>query len=205
MLYNTQLKVYMNYLAHAYLSFNHNNILIGNMISDFIKGKKKFDYPIDIQQGIMLHRAIDEFTDNHPATHEAKQCFKADYRLYAGAFIDVVYDHFLANDKAEFKSEKNLNEFAQKTYEALINNKEQLPERFQQMLPYMQSQNWLYNYQYADGIKKSFEGLVRRAAYLHESAIAFEIFNKNYLGLQECYNTFFPDVKKFTIQHLQQL
>ncbi len=35
----------MNYLAHAYLSFGDPDILAGNMISDFVKGKKKFDYP----------------------------------------------------------------------------------------------------------------------------------------------------------------
>ena len=33
----------MNYLAHAYLSFNDPEILVGNMISDFVKGKKKAD------------------------------------------------------------------------------------------------------------------------------------------------------------------
>lgn len=42
------------------------------MISDYVKGKKKFDYPPDIQKGIMLHRAIDTFTDFHEATKEAK-------------------------------------------------------------------------------------------------------------------------------------
>jgi len=46
------------------------------MISDYVKGKKKFDYPIKIQQGIHLHRLIDEFTDFHPITKEAKQFFK---------------------------------------------------------------------------------------------------------------------------------
>jgi acyl carrier protein phosphodiesterase len=39
----------MNYLAHAYLSFNDPEILVGNMISDFVKGKKKFDFPLRIQ------------------------------------------------------------------------------------------------------------------------------------------------------------
>jgi hypothetical protein len=66
----------LNYLAHAYLSFNDSNLLLGNMISDYVKGKKKFDYPIKIQQGIHLHRLIDEFTDFHPITKEAKQFFK---------------------------------------------------------------------------------------------------------------------------------
>jgi acyl carrier protein phosphodiesterase len=51
----------MNYLAHAYLSFKHEDILLGNLISDFVKGKKKFDYPLLIQKGITLHRNIDTF------------------------------------------------------------------------------------------------------------------------------------------------
>ena len=63
----------MNYLAHAYLSFNRPGILVGNMISDFVKGKKKYDYPPDILSGIDLHRAIDDFTDMHPVTKSAKQ------------------------------------------------------------------------------------------------------------------------------------
>ena len=62
----------MNYLAHAYFSFNHTDILTGNMISDFVKGKKKYDYPPGIQKGIALHREIDEFTDAHEATRLAK-------------------------------------------------------------------------------------------------------------------------------------
>ena len=68
----------MNYLAHAYLSFNNPEILTGNMISDFIKGNKKLNYISGIQKGIMLHRAIDEFTDNHPATKLAKEFFRKD-------------------------------------------------------------------------------------------------------------------------------
>ena len=46
---------------------NDPDILPGNKISDFIKGKKQFDYPEKIQAGIKLHGAIDEFTERHPA------------------------------------------------------------------------------------------------------------------------------------------
>ena len=109
----------MNYLAHAYLSFNHEEILVGNMISDFVKGKKKFDYSSGIQKGIALHRAIDAFTDTHKATHAAKQCFRPAVGLYAGAFLDVVYDHFLANDRNEFADDKALLLFTQNTYSSL--------------------------------------------------------------------------------------
>lgn len=185
----------MNYLAHAYLSFNDPGILAGNMISDFVKGKKKFDYSPVIQKGIMLHRMIDVFTDDHPATKAAKEVFRPVYRLYAGAFVDVVYDHFLATDEDEFTS-TTLFAFTQKTYEQLVTLQPVLPERFQKMLPYMQSQNWLYNYQYRWGIERSFGGLVRRAAYLSESKAAFDLFEQHYSYLGNCYKAFFPAVKK---------
>ena len=195
----------MNLLAHAYLSFNQPAILAGNMISDYVKGKKKFDYPEEIQKGMTLHRAIDEFTDSHEITYIAKQYFRADYRLYAGAFVDVLYDHFLANDRNQFIDDENLSIFCQSTYGNLQLNASLFPQQFQQMLPYMQSQNWLYNYKYKSGIEKGFGGLVRRAAYLSESAIAFNIFNEHYNDLQICYNEFFPSLKLFAVQQLYEL
>ena len=96
---NSYLHQAMNYLAHAYLSFNDPEILLGNMISDYVKGRKKFDYEPGILKGIMLHRAIDTFTDQHPVTKTAMKFFKPAYGLYAGAFVDVVYDHFLVLDE----------------------------------------------------------------------------------------------------------
>jgi acyl carrier protein phosphodiesterase len=195
----------MNYLAHAYLSFDEPEILVGNMISDFVKGNKKFDYSPGIQKGILLHRAIDQFTDDHPATKAAKLYFKPAYRLYAGAFVDVVYDHFLANDINEFYSADVLGNFANQVYYNLQSNFFHLPERFQKLLPYMKSQNWLFNYQYRSGIEKSFGGLINRAIYLHESATAFAVFNDHYDELKECYNEFFPDQKKFSSFQLRNL
>lgn len=175
------------------------------MISDFVKGKKKFDYSEAIQKGFALHRAIDDFTDTHAATHEAKQFFRPQYRLYAGAFIDVVYDHFLANDIDQFPEIDSLLLFTQNTYAQLFDQFDILPEKFQKMLPYMKEQNWLYNYQFADGIEKSFGGLVRRATYLTESAIAFKLFNAHYVELKKCYDHFFPELKEFAVHHMAQL
>ena len=82
------------------------------MISDFVKGKTKYDYPESIQKGIHLHRLIDEFTDTHPVTAKAKSYFRPQYRLYSGAFIDIVYDHFLALDKKHFENYGNLETFS---------------------------------------------------------------------------------------------
>lgn len=186
----------MNYLAHAYLSFDDPEILTGNLISDFVKGRRKFDYPERIQKGIMLHRAIDTFTDEHAATHRAKQVFRPHYRLYSGAFVDVVYDHFLACDEGEFTA-SSLFDFSQRVYAALDKQVAWLPDRFALMFPYMKSQNWLYNYREKWGTGKSFGGLVHRAAYLIESDTAYQLFDSHYQLLQDCYRQFWADMKPY--------
>ena len=193
----------MNYLAHAYLSFGEPGLVVGNMISDFVKGKKQYDYPPEILRGIKLHRAIDEFTDGHEATRQAKAFFRPAYRLYAGAFVDVVYDHFLATDPTIFPDEKTLQELASDTYRILQTYFDLLPQRFQGMLPYMQQQNWLFHYRFADGMKQSLGGLVRRSAYLTESATAYHILQLQYEDLKQCYGSFFPELVQMAKQFVE--
>lgn len=194
----------MNFLAHAYLSFNDPELLVGNMISDFVKGKKKFDYSPGIQKGIALHRQIDAFTDEHAATKEARTFLKPAVGLYSGAFVDVAYDHFLANDHHEF-TDASLQQHAVDTYQLLRGFSSILPEPFKTMLPYMQSQNWLYNYKTMTGTENSFGGVVRRASYLYSSTEVFKLFQQHYSSLQNCYNAFFPFVKAYTIQRIEEL
>ncbi len=191
----------MNYLAHAYLSFNKPEIVVGNMISDFVKGKKRFDFPQPIQKGIMLHRSIDMFTDEHAVTKKAKQVFKPVVGLYAGAFMDIVYDHFLALDANEFSNETLL-KFSLSVYETLDQYQSIFPERFTRVFYYMRQENWLYNYRTLSRIEKSFGGLLYRAKYLTEDAAVFDCFQKNYEYLHECYNVFFPEVKKYAFDQL---
>ncbi len=203
----------MNYLAHAYLSFEITDITVGNMISDFVKGKQKLDYPLAIQQGITLHRAIDSFTDSHAVTRQAKSYFKEAYGLYAGPLVDVVYDHFLANDPLRFPETGNgeadagsgLKAFAQKTYEQLSTREALLPERFGRFFHYMRAQDWLFNYRYKQGIFNAFAGLARRAAYMGSSEQAGLLFEKYYTGLEACYTDFFPALQDFALRTLQQL
>jgi len=193
----------VNYLAHAYLSFGIPEIAVGNMISDFVKGKKKDDYPPAIRQGIALHRAIDNFTDSHDLTRRAKAVFRDEYRLYAGALVDVSYDHFLANDPLSFPDTAALKAFSQRTYEQLAAWQPAFPDRFARMFQYMRTQDWLYHYRYREGIFNSFAGLARRAAYMPDPAPACRLFETHYTELGDCYREFFPLLKEFTFVTLE--
>lgn len=195
----------MNFLAHAVLSFEDDDILAGNMVSDFVKGKKKFDFPKSIQEGIVLHRMIDAFTDAHPATQEAKTFFRPAYRLYSGPIVDIIYDHFLANDNKEFNSAVALEAFSSGVFESLEKNRSHWPPVFATIFPYMKSENWLLGYRMVTGIQRSLNGLARRSMYLHSTEEAYQIFNKNYTALQYCYEHFFPEMKEYAFQSLSNL
>jgi acyl carrier protein phosphodiesterase len=195
----------MNYLAHAYLSFGIPEITVGNLISDFVKGKKKFEYPAAIQRGIVLHRAIDTFTDSHDATRRAKSFFKADYGLYSGPLTDIVYDHFLANDPFIFPlMEGGLKEFARTTYRQVESRSAILPERFARIFYYMHTQDWLSNYGKREAIWNSFAGLARRALYMTGPEQAGRLFETHYIDLEACYRDFFPSLQEFARRTLEE-
>jgi acyl carrier protein phosphodiesterase len=203
----------VNYLAHAYLSFGIPDVVVGNLISDFVKGKKQLDYPDSIRKGITLHRAIDTFTDTHPVTRHAKAYFRPVYGLYSGALIDVVYDHFLANDPEAFAAEAEnapagspgatLAAFARQTYLQLATRESFFPERFARMFPYMRDQDWLYHYRYKEGIFNSFAGLARRAAYMPPPRQACELFEAHFADLEACYREFFPSLRDFAVRTME--
>jgi acyl carrier protein phosphodiesterase len=201
---NNLQKQTLNLLAHAYFSFGQPEITVGNLISDFVKGKKQYDYPDGIQKGITLHRSIDAFTDASKATRNAKEIFRPAYRLYSGAFTDVVYDHFLANDDNEF-SPDSLFQFSQQVYTILEQYHSWLPPNFARMYPYMKNQNWLYNYRTKQGIEKSLDGLVRRSVYLTESQTAFFLFEQHYDQLKACYQELIIAIKPYAKQRLEEL
>lgn len=185
----------MNFLAHSYLSFSEEQ-LVGNMIADFVKNRDVARLPESIQKGIKLHRAIDTFTDAHPLIHEAKAPFRPLVRLYSGAFVDVAFDYFLANDTTE-NSQREWQEHSQRIYAVLRRYEEFLPEVFKKVLDKMQQDDWLYNYRNEWGIEYSFRNVVNKAQFLDKTTNVFPAFLANKDFLREKYEIFFPEIKSF--------
>src|SRR5436189_5327232 len=95
--------------------------MIGNFIADFVKGKKKDEYPGKIKQGIELHRAIDDFTDHHEITGRSKDRLRTKYGKYSGVIVDLYYDHFLAANFSDYHA-SSLQDFSRYTYSVLKEN-----------------------------------------------------------------------------------
>ena len=179
----------MNFLAHSYLTFTDEQI-VGQFLQDFIRNKDRFSFPEKIGEGITLHRAIDTFTDAHPEIHEAKKIFSPLVRLYAGAFVDVSFDYFLANSIGD----KALKAHSEKVYRVLRNHEELLPPNLLRMLDSMEKDNWLYNYRADWGIEFSMKNVLNKAKYLNKNLAVFEVFLSSKPELQNHFDHFFPDV-----------
>src|SRR3954453_2663939 len=109
----------MNFLAHLYLSGNDPEIMVGNFLGDFVRGRNLLErYKKNIATGIELHRTIDEFTDTHPIVAQSKNRLREKYRHYAAVIVDIFYDHFLAKNWSEYSSEL-LPDFADRAYQIL--------------------------------------------------------------------------------------
>ncbi|MDL1913112.1 MAG: DUF479 domain-containing protein [Bergeyella sp.] len=180
----------MNFLAHSYLSYTLEERL-GNLIADFVKNRDRERYSLGIRHGIQLHREIDNFTDMHPKVLEAKRIFSPLVGLYAGAFIDISFDYFLAN----LFSEKDLLHFTEDTYRSVGDYMAMLPQKTQFFLSSMQRDNWLYNYRTDFGIKMSFQHLLKKAKYLENHLSVFDVFLENKPKLQIFFADFFPELE----------
>jgi len=193
----------VNYLAHAYLSFGEPELVTGNMIADHVKGLKPLsELPPGIASGIILHRKIDAFSDQHPAVARAKVWFRERFGLYSGAILDTLWDHFLANDPAAFPSDESLKQFSTATYQVLQRNEAYLPAAFAQYFPYMQEQDWLFHYKSIRGVQRSLKGLERRAKYLSNIEAAYDIFVGRYYQLGQCYFELIDDLKVYVKNEL---
>lgn len=186
----------MNFLAHIYLSNNIDEIIIGNFIADFIKGNKYKHLPIRIQDGILLHRKIDSFTDTHSIVRKSKRRLHSRYGHYDGIIIDILYDHFLAKNWHNY-SEIPLKKVESEFIKLLKKEVELLPEKVKEILPYLEKQKWLSNYASFDGIERTLIGVNKRTKNVSKMHLAIEDLHNNYSALENDFTLFFRDLIKF--------
>lgn len=194
----------MNFLAHLYLSNENTNLMIGNFIADHIKGNKFSHFHPEIQQGIILHRHIDTFTDTHKIVRISKRRLHKRYGHYAGVIIDIFYDHYLAKNWNDY-SPIPLDIYVNSVYRLLQSKLDSLPEKTQQLLPYMIEYNWLYNYQYKEGISKVLNGMSRRTKGKSQMHLAIEDLENLHQEFENDFTLFFKDLRIFSNQKIKEL
>src|SRR5690606_27771885 len=194
----------MNFLAHIYLSGDDTEIKIGNFIADSVKGKQFIHYPKGIQKGIILHRAIDTFTDTHPTVRESVRRLFPVYSHYSTVIIDILYDHFLAANWSDY-SRIPLNVYVADFYSLLKKNIDILPLPIRQFLPIMISQNWLLKYSTVQGIGEILTQMNHRTGNKSRMNLAVKELELYYSQFGEEFKSFFVDMENFAIEKIPKL
>ena len=194
----------MNYLAHAYLSFGQEDVLVGNFIADFVKGKMLLNYPQAITEGILLHREIDRYTDSYPLVRAGQSYLRPKFRHYSTVITDIFFDYFLGKNWEKF-SDQPLAEFIESTYLILEKNSEHFPERFSKMFYWMRRDNWLLHYATLEGIQKSLTGLSKRTRFDSKMEVAHLALIEQEAEYELIFFAFFKDLETFALVKLKEI
>ena len=186
----------MNYLAHLFLSGNNEKIMVGNFIADWVKGRTFDQYPADIQRGIVMHRAIDSFTDAHPLQKHSRSFFVPSYGRFSGIVVDVLYDHFLSVHWNEFTSGNRIT-YIEHAYSTIEKYRRFLPARPKRMLPSMIHHDWVGCYVSLYGLHKVLERMSRRTALPAFSQDAITILRENYDAIDADFVLFFAELQDY--------
>ena len=194
----------MNFLAHIYLSDDDPLTQIGNFMADGIRGKEYQKFSPGIQRGIILHRAIDTFTDAHPVFRQSKHRLHEEYGHYSGVIIDIFYDHFLAKNWTTY-SDIPLEIYAAKFYKVLQDHFDVLTMKTQHLLPYMVSQNWLVSYQTMEGIGEILTQMDNRTKNKSTMQFAVIELEKYYSDFENEFTLFFEKLQVYSTQKLMEI
>jgi acyl carrier protein phosphodiesterase len=181
----------MNYLAHFLCSANQPDILVGQFIADAIKGKKYLEYPPGVQEGILIHRFIDQSTESHLACQQLRAFIRPIAGKWSPVAVDMYLDHALAIHWEKFHPQP-LEDFAAFCYQTLRNADLSLPPRMAHMLPYMIEHNWLLNYASIEGMQRSMIGLSRRIPEGEGLEAAAHHLTEALPAINQCFWNYFP-------------
>jgi acyl carrier protein phosphodiesterase len=198
---------FMNFLAHLLLSGNNEEVILGNYVGDFIKGRLTGDkiagWSDDFLLGLKLHRHIDMYTDEHPTVREAKRKAAEILGKTAGIAIDIYFDYFLARNFEQFCSE-SLELYKARIYRVIETNEDLIPLVMKPMVRSMIRQDWLNSYQTLEGISLTFRRLSGRASFLDVLVTAGEDLVANEEFYHDRFNVFFPQLQSEAERFLRE-
>ena len=185
----------MNFLGHLFFSNNDLDLMIANLYGDSVKGTKYQHYSKVIQQGIVLHRKIDSYIDQHPDVKKLKIELYNDLPKIAGVAIDLIFDHLLAKKWDEFH-EKKLNIFLEEFYNHRSPLESEMNSEFSILLTRMRSRKWMNYYPTLYGLEKSSIGVSQRISFPNRLKDTPKVFIKHQKIIEETFYIYMKDAMK---------
>jgi acyl carrier protein phosphodiesterase len=192
----------VNYLFHIFLSGSDPEILTGNFMGDFVKGRLDDSLPPRVRRGIELHRRIDSFARDQADFNRSRLRIGREFGLYRGVLVDLFYDHFLARDWQRWSGQP-LRAFLEQTRDVIEARRHQLPQRLDSIVPVI-FEDLLPSYAEPAGIARALERMSRRVPRSNPLADGGAELVRGYAELEKDFLAFLPAVQQFAQHFLAQ-
>ena len=186
----------MNTLAHLYLSGSDPDLVLGNFIGDSIRGEQFNRLDPQVQQGVLLHRQIDRYTDTHPVFRELSSFMRKDFGRYCSVVTDVFMDHFLAKDWQRYHRQPLVN-YTDWVKRILAPRISACPVRSQRFFDYLNRTDTLLQYRTASGINQTLSQMAQRTRFNSGMEKSAEVLSRLYPQLQNGFDDFFPQLAAY--------
>ena len=191
----------MNYLGHIYFSNNDLKLAKANLFGDSVKGKDYSHFPEIIQQGIKLHRSIDNYIDHHPKVLELIRELRPELPKVSGIAIDLFFDHLLAKHWSNWHSQP-LKEFLHTVHTEL----EQLdrnfyPADFNLFIRRLCEMKWMNHYAYTEGLDKMCNGVGRRLSFDNALKNGLNVFLRHEQTIENTFNEYMRDANEYFLTY----
>lgn len=178
--------------------------MFANLFGDFVKGRDLSAYPTSIQNGILLHRRIDDYIDHHPAVIELLHDLYEHLPKVSSIAVDLFFDHLLAK-RWETYHQLPLRTFIQNFYRAEIQHQSYFSSEFLYMISKMRERDWLFQYQYEYGLQKACSGVSSRISFPNALDTAPEVFKQFESRIADAFTIFMQDAAPYHQEFLDSL
>lgn len=186
----------MNFLAHAVLAGPDPWMRLGGFLGDFVHGQPPVAWPPALRRGLYLHRAIDGFTDRHPAVVDARASFGPPYRRFAGIGLDLWFDHCLALDFARWTG-LDLADYSAALLRLLCEHDAWLTPDLRRLCGYMQAHGLPAGYADPQQLQRSLLGISRRLSRANPLADMLPQLQRRSQQLQPVFEALFLDLQHY--------
>jgi acyl carrier protein phosphodiesterase len=185
----------MNFLAHLYLARGDDNLMLGAMLGDFVRGRlAAHRFSAELRAGIRLHRHIDRFTDHADEIRRLRRLFPRKFRRYSGVIIDLAFDHRLARSWERY-SNVPLEEFDRRVRALLDRHATLLPARLVRFMAYADARGLFAAYRSEEEMLFSLAGIGTRFRRSNPLDRVGEIWPELKPALAGGFERFFPELQ----------
>jgi acyl carrier protein phosphodiesterase len=184
----------MNFLAHFILSQRNKEIIVGNYITDFVKSNKFNELDVAIMKGVMVHKEIDTFSDQHIKVSETRELLYPHFGHYARVIVDMYYDHVLTQYWDKF-SVYTIQEDILYLYQTLEEYQLSYPLYIQRIIKKIIALQWMEKYQSLIGLQHVFRSMSIRVKFDNKFEKAIPIYLKYENEIHAHFLDFFESLK----------